>query len=48
MALADLVITPEIRSTSQLGLGSRGWVVEAGESAAQSRLPEIHKLLAAA
>lgn len=30
-ALADLVITPEIRTTSQLGLASRAWVTEAGE-----------------
>lgn len=44
--LADLVITPEIRSSAQLGLGSRDWLVQAGESAAQARLPEIRKLLA--
>lgn len=45
-ALADLVITPEIRSTTQLGLGSRAWVIEAGEKAAEERLGEIRALFA--
>lgn len=45
-ALADLVIAPEIRSTAQLGLGSRAWVTEAGEKAAEERLGEIHALFA--
>ncbi len=43
-ALADLVITPEIRTTSQLGLASRAWVTEAGERAASAQLPEIRAL----
>ena len=43
-ALADLVIAPEIRSSSQLGLASRGWVIEAGEKAAQARVVEIRRL----
>lgn len=43
-ALADLVIAPEIRTSSQLGLGSRGWVIEAGETAALSRVDEIRRL----
>ena len=45
-ALADLVITPEIRTSAQLGLASRSWLIEAGETAAQSRLPEIRRLFA--
>lgn len=45
-ALADLVIAPEIRATSQLGLGSRGWVTEAGERAALERIDEIRGLFA--
>ena len=45
-ALADLVITPEIRTSAQLGLASRSWLIEAGETAAQSRLPEILRLFA--
>lgn len=47
-ALADLVITPEIRTSSQLGLGSRGWVTAAGETAALSRIGEIRRLFAQA
>ena len=43
-ALADLVITPEIRTTSQLGLASRAWVTEAGERAASAQLQEIRAL----
>lgn len=43
-ALADLVITPEIRTSSQLGLASRAWVTEAGERAASAQLPEIRAL----
>ncbi len=45
-ALADLVIAPEIRASSQLGLGSRGWLIEAGEKAAQARVAEIRGLFA--
>ena len=43
-AQADLVIAPEIRSAAQLGLGSRGWLIVAGEQAAQARLTEIRRL----
>lgn len=43
-AHADLVIAPEIRSSAQLGLGSRDWLVRAGEQAARSRLVEIRRL----
>ncbi len=43
-ALADLVITPEIRTPSQLGLESRAWVTEAGERAANARLVELREL----
>lgn len=43
-ALADLAVTPEIRTSSQLGLGSRGWLIEAGEKAAQARVAEIRGL----
>lgn len=43
-ALADLVITPEIRTASQLGLASRAWVTEAGERAANSQWLEIRAL----
>ena len=46
-ALADLVIAPEIRSSSQLGLGSRGWLVDAGEKAAQAHVEEIRGLFRA-
>jgi NTE family protein len=45
-ALADLVIVPEIRATSQLGLGSRGWIMDVGEKAAQARITEIRSLFA--
>lgn len=43
-ALADLVITPEIRTPSQLGLASRAWVTEAGERAASAQLVELREL----
>lgn len=43
-ALADLVIIPKIRTTSQLGLASRAWVTEAGERAASAQLQEIRAL----
>jgi NTE family protein len=42
--LADLVIAPEIRTTTQLGLASRSWLVDAGEKAAQARVEEIRAL----
>lgn len=45
-ALADLVVTPQIRTSSQLGLGSRDWLIGAGEDAAQSRVVEIRRLFA--
>jgi len=47
-ALADLVIAPEIRTRSQLGLGSRAWVVAAGERAAQARIAQIRQLFSVA
>ena len=47
-AQADLVITPEIHATSQLGLGSRGWVTQAGETAAQQHIGDIRSLFALA
>jgi len=40
-AIADLVIAPQIRTSSQLGLSSRDWVIEAGETAASSRVDEL-------
>ena len=43
-ALADLVIIPQIRTTSQLGLASRAWVIEAGERAASALLLQIRAL----
>lgn len=43
-ALADLVITPNIRTPSQLGLASRAWVTEAGERAANAQLVELREL----
>ena len=43
-ALADLVITPDIRTSSQLGLGSRDWLIEAGVRAASAQLVAIRKL----
>lgn len=43
-ALADLVITPDIRTPSQLGLASRAWVTEAGERAANAQLVELRDL----
>ncbi len=45
-ALADVVLAPEIRTSAQLRLGSRGWLVEAGEAAAQARIGEIRRLFA--
>ncbi len=41
---ADLVIAPEIRTSAQLGLGSRDWVIKAGEAAATARLTEMKRL----
>ena len=43
-SLADLVITPDIRTPAQLGLASREWVTQAGEQAAVSQLPQIRAL----
>ena len=43
-ALADLVIIPKIRTTSQFGLASRAWVIEAGERAASAQLQELRAL----
>lgn len=43
-ALADLVLTPEIRSPAQLGLASRDWVTAAGERAARAQLQTIRAL----
>ena len=45
-AQASLVIAPEIRTSTQLGLSSRDWVIKAGETAAVARLPEIKRLFA--
>lgn len=47
-ALADLVIAPEIRTSSQLGLGSRGWLIESGEKAAQACVAALRSLFAEA
>ena len=43
---ANLVISPEIRTSAQLGLQSRSWVIEAGEKAALDRAVEIRRLFA--
>ena len=43
-AQANLVIAPEIRSSGQLGLGSRDWIIKAGEKAAADRIVEIRQL----
>lgn len=43
-AQANLVIAPEIRTSAQLGLGSREWLVKAGELAAQKDLELLRKL----
>ncbi len=45
-AQADLVVSPEIRTSGQLGLDSRQWVIKAGEHAAQARVDEIRQLFA--
>lgn len=46
-ALADVVILPDIRrSTEQLGLDSREWLMQAGEKAAQDRIAEIRAAFA--
>ena len=45
-AQANLIIAPEIRTSAQLGLGSRDWVIKAGEAAAVAQLPEIKRLFA--
>ena len=42
--LADLVITPDIRTAAQLGPASRDWVTAAGERAARAQLPQIRAL----
>lgn len=46
LAQADLVITPQIRTASQLGLADREWLMRAGEDAAQVALPGLRRLLA--
>ena len=43
-ALADLVITPDIRTPAQLGLASRDWVTAAGERAALGALQQIRSV----
>ena len=43
-ALADLVITPDIRTPAQLGLASRDWVTAAGERAAVGALQPMRAL----
>lgn len=43
-AQANLVIAPQIRSSGQLGLGSRDWIIKAGEKAAMERVVEIAQL----
>ncbi len=45
-AQADLLISPEIRTSAQLGLDSRNWLVKAGEHAAQARVDEILRFFA--
>ena len=37
-ALADVVLVPEIRTSTQLGLGSRDWLIAAGEATARARV----------
>ncbi|MCF8168783.1 MAG: patatin-like phospholipase family protein [Rhodoferax sp.] len=44
--LADVVVSPDIRTAAQLGLSSRSWVSEAGEKAAIENLPAIRQLFA--
>jgi len=43
-ALADVVLVPEIRTSTQLGLGSRDWLIAAGEATARARVGEIQRL----
>lgn len=45
--LADVVIAPEIKTSTQLGLASRGWLIAAGERAAEARLLELKQVFAA-
>jgi len=45
-AMADLVLVPEIRTSTQLGLGSRDWLIAAGETSARARVREIQRLFA--
>lgn len=47
-AMADLVLAPEIRTSTQLGLGSRDWLIAAGEASARARLSEMRRLFAEA
>ena len=44
-ALANVLVAPDIRSPSQLGLASCGWVTEAGEWAASAKLQQIRALV---
>jgi hypothetical protein len=43
-ALADVVLVPEIRTSTQLGLGSRDWLIAAGEATARARVGDIKRL----
>lgn len=43
-AMADLVLAPEIRTSTQLGLGSRDWLIAAGEASVRARLSEMRRL----
>jgi NTE family protein len=45
LALASIVITPDIRSSSQLGLSDREWIMQAGERAASQALPRLRALV---
>ena len=40
-ALADVMIAPVIETTGQLGLRDREWLIKAGETAAQTALPQL-------
>lgn len=45
-ARADLVVAPDIPDTGDLALSDRGWLIAAGEAAAEKMLPSLRAALA--
>lgn len=44
--LADLVLSPKIETTGQLGFGDRDWLIKSGAAAAEAALPQLRAAFA--